>query len=208
MHYSVRTDSFISIDHFHWLDPALGPEGRKEIAPTVRSGAKEDNIQKPGGLALDIAPESGNMSYISNLIHFVWGTKDRQPTIGESWQERLYAYCGGILKNKKSKLLAIGGMPDHIHIYASLPSTVTLAEIANALKSNSSRWIHENVDAQHRFAWQEGYGAFSVSKSMEQTVINYIANQAEHHRRQEFQFEFVKLLEKHGIAYDERYLWV
>jgi REP element-mobilizing transposase RayT len=148
------------------------------------------------------------MSYISNLVHFVWGTKERRELVHESWQDRLYAYFGGILKNKKAKLLAAGGMPEHVHVYASLPATVTLSEVANALKSNSSRWIHDNVSGQDKFAWQEGYGAFSVSKSVEPSVINYIHRQPEHHRRQLFQEEFVTLLVKHGIDYEERYLWV
>ncbi len=147
-------------------------------------------------------------SYISNQVHFVWATKHREPVIQPDWQDRLYGYLGGILDNKKCKLLAAGGIEDHVHVLASLNATVTLAEMAGTLKANSSRWIHESFPGAKHFQWQEGYGAFSVSKSVEPRVINYIQTQNEHHGRQAFQDEFVALLDKHGIAYDDRYLWV
>jgi putative transposase len=99
-------------------------------------------------------------------------------------------------------------MADHVHVLASLPATVTLAEIAGAPKSNSSRWIRENMPQCKGFAWQEGYGAFTVSKSGEEAVKHYIDHQEEHHRQREFTDEFKALLEKHGIPYEERYLWV
>jgi REP element-mobilizing transposase RayT len=146
-------------------------------------------------------------TYISNLVHFAWGTAQREPLINKSWKDDLGGYIGGILRNKKAKLLAAGGTEDHVHVRASLPATVTLAEIAGAMKANSSRWVHENI-RQKSFSWQEGYGAFSVSKSAEATVRSYVENQEQHHQRRKFSEEFVALLEKHGIAYEERYLWV
>ena len=148
------------------------------------------------------------MSYISNLVHFVWSTAKREPLIRKSWQDQLYAYMGGILANKKAKLLAAGGLADHVHVYASLPATLTLADAASALKSNSSRWIHDNAPQYRSFDWQEGYSAFSVSKSAEPRVITYIQNQEEHHQRMRFQEELMGLLDKHGIKYEERYLWI
>lgn len=148
------------------------------------------------------------MSYISNLVHFVWSTAKREPLIRKSWQDQLYAYMGGILGNKKAKLLAVGGLADHVHVYASLPATLTIADAASALKSNSSRWIHEHAPQCRSFEWQEGYGAFTVSKSAERTLISYIKNQEEAHRQRRFTDEFVELLEKHGIKYEERFLWV
>jgi REP element-mobilizing transposase RayT len=147
-------------------------------------------------------------TYISNVVHFVWGTANREPTIRKSWRDRLHGYIGGILENKKSKLLAAGGIEDHIHVLASLPATVSLSEIASAMKANSSRWIHENTPQGKGFDWQTGYGAFSVSESMKERVKQYIAMQEEHHRSWKFTEEFKALLEKHGIAYEERYLWV
>ena len=147
-------------------------------------------------------------SYISNLVHYVWGTESRRPVIKEDWKDRLYGYFGGILRNKKAKLISVGGMPDHVHVYASLPATVSISQIASALKSNSSRWVHENIPRADKFGWQDGYGAFSVSKSAEPTLLRYIANQVEHHRKREFKEELIALLEKHEIDYEDRYLWV
>ncbi len=147
-------------------------------------------------------------TYICNLVHFVWGTANREPLLRKSWRDRLHAYIGGILENKKAKLLAAGGIEDHIHVLASLPATISLSQAAGAMKANSSRWIHENTPQSKGFDWQTGYGAFSVSKSAEERVIAYIHNQEEHHRRWKFTDEFTALLEKHGISYEDRYLWV
>lgn len=145
-------------------------------------------------------------SFVSNLIHFIWATKNRRPIIREEWRERLHAYLGGILEAKKCKLIAAGGIENHVHVLASLPATITLAEVAGAMKANSSRWIHETFSNARDFEWQEGYGAFSVSKSSEPRVVSYIHSQVEHHSRQSFPDEIRQLLEKHGIPYDERYL--
>jgi REP element-mobilizing transposase RayT len=120
----------------------------------------------------------------------------------------LHGYIGGVLEKKNCKLLAAGGMEDHIHVLASLPATISLAEAASAMKSNSSRWIHENAPQAKGFDWQAGYGAFSVSKSAQARVTEYIRNQERHHRKWKFTAEFMALLEKHGIEYEERYLWV
>lgn len=147
-------------------------------------------------------------THICNLVHFVWGTQGRRSWIRPEWKDRLYGYIGGVLRHRKCVMLAAGGVDDHIHVLASLPATVTLSDAASAMKSNSSRWIHETVPQSEGFAWQEGYGAFSVSKSAEQAVTAYIHHQEEHHARQKFTEEFVALLDRHGIPYDERYLWV
>jgi putative transposase len=147
-------------------------------------------------------------TFVSNLVHFVWGTANREPLLRKTWRDRLYGYIGGVLANKKAKLLAAGGIEDHIHVFASLPATISLSQAASAMKANSSRWIHENIPQCKGFDWQPGYGAFSVSKSGEGRVTAYVKNQEEHHRRWEFKAEFTALLEKHGIPYEERYLWV
>lgn len=145
--------------------------------------------------------------HISLLVHFIWSTAGREPWIGEDWCERLRAYIAGIARNKNARLLAAGGMHDHIHLYASLPSTISLAEFVNAVKSNSSRWVHETFPNRRGFAWQEGYGAFSVSKSEEPNVIKYIRDQKEHHQKHNFKDEFLRFLERYEIDYDECYLW-
>jgi len=145
--------------------------------------------------------------FLNVTIHFVWSTARREPRIAPEWRDRLYGYIGGVLGNKKATLICAGGVTDHIHLLTSLPSTVTIAEIVNAMKANSSRWIHENFPDQKDFAWQSGYGAFSVSKSAEERVAQYIRNQEEHHHKQDFKTEFVEFLDKHGIEYDDKYLW-
>ncbi|HEY2932719.1 MAG TPA: IS200/IS605 family transposase [Acidobacteriota bacterium] len=143
--------------------------------------------------------------YISANLHFVWSTKERRQLLNPEWEERLYAYIGAIVSAKGGKLMACGGQPDHIHPYVSMPSTLSIAEMVNAIKSNSTRWVRRMFD--RRFQWQEGYGAFSVSKSVEQTVISYIKNQDKHHKRIDFKREFLALLKRHGIAYDPRHIW-
>jgi putative transposase len=145
--------------------------------------------------------------YISFLVHFVWSSARREPTISNEWRERLFGYIGGILEKKDARLICAGGMSDHIHIYASLPSTISLADLVNAMKANSSRWIHENFPNRRTFAWQKGYGAFSVSKSTEHQVIAYISHQEQHHCVRTFQEEFREFLHKHDVEYSEEYLW-
>src|SRR5690348_3643702 len=120
--------------------------------------------------------------HLSVLMHFVWSTKNRLPQITPEIKPRLHAYIGGILANKGAVGLCINGVDDHIHVYASLPSTLTIADAVNAMKSNSSRWVHETFPRAADFMWQNGYGAFSVSYSEDQRVRNYILGQEEHHR--------------------------
>ena len=145
--------------------------------------------------------------HISLLIHFVSSTAGREPWIGTDWQDDLFGYIGGIVKNKNARLICAGGMHDHVHLCASLPSTITIADFVSVVKSNSSRWVHESFPKRRAFAWQEGYGAFSVSKSAETNVTRYIRNQQHHHRKRSFKEEFLKFLDKYEIEYDERYLW-
>jgi REP element-mobilizing transposase RayT len=145
------------------------------------------------------------MSYSSTRIHFIWSTLHRAPIICADWKPRLHQYIAGILENKKSKVLAIGGIEDHIHIYCSLPTTITIADLAMLMKSNSTTFAREHFDAA--FTWQEGYAAFSMSKSADDDVIAYIQNQVEHHRRRSFQEEYIAFLEKFEVSYDPRYVF-
>ena len=111
------------------------------------------------------------------------------------------------MKKKNAKLICAGGMFDDVHLYTSLPSTISIADFVNAVKSNSSRWIHESFATSKGFAWQEGYGAFSVSKSEQRRVIRYIRNQRRHHAKRSFKDEFIEFLVQNEIEYDEKYLW-
>ena len=110
--------------------------------------------------------------HISLLVHFIWSTAAREPWIGDDWRQQLHSYIGGIARNKNARLISNNGMYDHIHLYASLPSTITIADFVNVVKSNSSRWVHETFSNRKGFSWQQGYGAFSVSKSEEKKVID------------------------------------
>lgn len=143
-------------------------------------------------------------SYTSNLVHLVFSTKERRNLILSNNQEKLWAYLVGIGKNKKTPVLAVGGMPNHVHLLLALPADQTLAKTVQALKANSSRWLR---DHGIEFAWQEGYGAFSVSASQAPRVKDYIRNQAQHHTKRTFEEEFLELLRKSGVDYDPRHVF-
>jgi len=147
------------------------------------------------------------MSYVSSYFHCVFSTKERRKLITPSLQERIWPFLGGIARQNDMKAIIIGGTDDHIHMLLSLPSTMPVAKAMQLIKGGSSKWIHETFPEQRLFAWQEEYGAFSVSVSQLDTITDYIRNQPEHHRARSFQEEFLALLKKHHIKYDNRYLW-
>ena len=122
-------------------------------------------------------------SFTSCLIHCVWSTKYREPLLSSDLRDRLWPYLGGIARENKIKALAIGGAADHVHILISLPATLSLAKAIQLLKVNSSKWIRETFPKMGSFAWQEGYGAFSVGISGLDATVAYIRKQPEHHRR-------------------------
>jgi putative transposase len=136
-------------------------------------------------------------SHVSNHVHVVFGTKDRASLISKELQPKLWAYMAGITRNHGIHAVAIGGTDDHVHALLEIPALLSIAKVVQVLKANSSRWINEH--REHRFEWQEGYGAFSVSRSQVSAIMKYIANQAEHHRKRDFSAEFALLLKKHGI---------
>ncbi|HEY5311474.1 MAG TPA: IS200/IS605 family transposase [Pirellulales bacterium] len=139
--------------------------------------------------------------------HLVFSTKHRQPFIAEVWQQRLFDYIGGIVRQQGGVLLAAGGMPDHIHLLAKISKSVAIADGMRDIKANSSKWVHDEIPGQASFAWQSGYGAFTVSYSGLDSARRYLAGQKEHHRVRTFQEEFLELLRRHEIEFDERYLW-
>ena len=146
-------------------------------------------------------------SYISLYVHYVFSTKERLPLILPELQNRLWAYIGGIARKNKMKALAVGGTEDHIHILLSLPATISISKAIQLIKGNSSKWIHETFEHARKFSWQEGYGAFSVNVSIVKETIRYIERQAEHHQHTSFRDEYIAFLKKHGIDYDDRYVW-
>ena len=147
------------------------------------------------------SPEGGILahSFARVTIHIVFATKRRKNLIAENKLQELFAYIIGIARNIGIPLLAVGGMPNHVHILIGLPSTMTYSDAISKIKANSSRFMKKT---NRNFAWQQGYGAFAVSMSQVDTVVRYIRNQAEHHKRRSFEEEFVLLLKKAGIEYD------
>jgi putative transposase len=145
-------------------------------------------------------------SFVSCLIHCVWSTKNREPWLIPDLRERLWPYLGGIAKQNQMKTLAIGGAADHVHILLSLPATLSVAKAVQLLKGNSSKWIRETFPKMSSFAWQEGYGAFSVGISGVDATVIYINNQTEHHRKRSFREEFIAMLQKHHFEYEESML--
>jgi putative transposase len=141
-------------------------------------------------------------TYAQNVVHVVFSTKDRRKIIDPEFRPKLWAYLKGICRNTGVYVHSIGGTQDHIHLLIHVPAVLTLAKAVATVKANSSRWAREEG---HKFAWQEGYGAFSVSASAIPLVVRYIQNQEEHHKKRGFEAEFVALLKKHGI--DSKYVF-
>jgi putative transposase len=142
-------------------------------------------------------------SYSQNHVHLVFSTKDRRRAIPKERQPRLWAYMAGICKNYEMVALAVGGTDNHVHILLHLPPKLSLADAVQFIKANSSKWMgRQGAD----FAWQEGYGAFSVSASQLDQLKRYICNQEAHHRKFSFEDEFRALLKKHGVDYDPGYV--
>jgi len=146
-------------------------------------------------------------TYTSLNIHYVFSTKNRAPLITENLRERLWAFMGGIARENQMKARCIGGIADHVHLLASIPTTLSISKGIQLLKGGSSAWVHQTLPEMQNFAWQEGYGAFSVSISHLDETIAYIKNQEEHHRHKSFQEEYLAFLKKHEIEYNEKYLW-
>jgi len=140
-------------------------------------------------------------------MHCTFSTKERYPFIDSDLEQRLWPYVGGIARENRMTALAIGGTADHLHALLSLPGMMSFAKAVQLIKGGSSKWIHDKFPSRKTFAWQEGYGAFSVSASQVPKTIAYINNQKEHHRRKSFEEEFIELLQKHGIEYDSRHVF-
>ncbi len=146
-------------------------------------------------------------SFTQLTYHVVFATKHRRPTIIDAIQERLYEYIGGTLRAKKGQLIEIGGTTDHLHLLARLSPSLALADVVRDAKANSSRWMNEQSEVVSSFAWQKGYGTFTVSHSQNGTVQTYIRNQKQHHDQKTFQEEYIEFLKRHDIEFRLEYLF-
>jgi REP element-mobilizing transposase RayT len=142
---------------------------------------------------------------VNGLYHCVFSTKDRRKVITPEMRLRLWAYLGGIARESDMHALQVGGTDDHVHLLLQLPSVLSIAKAMQLIKGGSSKWIHENGLSD--FAWQSGYGAFTIGASQKETTLAYIFDQAEHHKKFSFEEEFLGFLRKNGIDYDPKYIW-
>ncbi|NIL96684.1 MAG: IS200/IS605 family transposase [Planctomycetales bacterium] len=141
------------------------------------------------------------------LIHVVFSTRFRRPLIRDLWRDELFAFMGGVAKEHKATILQSGGIEDHVHLLVKIHPSFAIADTIKHIKANSSRWINAQHKTRQRFEWQRGYAAFSVSPGMSDSVKQYLANQQRHHQKQDFREEYLQILRRHGIAYDERYVF-
>ncbi|MDA6069626.1 IS200/IS605 family transposase [Flavobacterium sp. AC] len=146
-------------------------------------------------------------TYTQIHIHFVFAVKFRQGIINKEWKEELYKYIAGIIKNNNHKLLAINGISDHVHILIGIRPAQSISDLMKNIKQDSSKWINNSRFLECHFEWQEGYGAFSYSKSQLTAVISYIENQELHHKKRTFREEYIDFLEKFEIDYEEKFIF-
>ncbi len=146
-------------------------------------------------------------TYSQIYMHVVFAVKGRKNAISKSWTEELYKYITGVVTNKNQKLMSVNGMPDHIHLLLSINPDCKLSDLVRDIKANSSRWVNEKRFSKLKFAWQHGFGAFSVSKSQVSKVAKYIENQEEHHSKKTFIQEYIEFLRLYEVEFSEKYLF-
>ena len=139
-------------------------------------------------------------SFVRLFVHVIFSTKDRQPTISYEVRPRLFGYLGGIIRECHGEPIIVNGVADHVHILMAMPPEKSISEMLRLIKSNSSKWVHEQFPSMKRFAWQNGYAAFGVSASNIDQVRLYIMDQEEHHRKRTFAEEYEAILSKHGFV--------
>jgi REP-associated tyrosine transposase len=141
------------------------------------------------------------------IVHIIFSTKNREPWLHANVRSRMHAYLATMCRDLGTEFVHVGGVSDHVYIVTTLPRTVSQAQLIEEIKKTSSKWI-KTVDVHyHGFSWQRGYGAFSVSPSQLESVLDYVNSQQKHHRTRTFQEEYRELLRKHGVDFDERYVW-
>ena len=146
-------------------------------------------------------------TYSQILFHIVFSTKHRQAWVTPDIADRLYPYIGGLVRAERGVLHEIGGVEDHVHMYLRWRPDESVSNLMRTVKARSSKWVHATFPALSSFAWQEGYSVFSVSKSQEKAVKRYIAGQPEHHQKENFQSELLRLLRAHDVEFDERFVF-
>lgn len=146
-------------------------------------------------------------TYTQLYVHFVFAVKFRKAQLSKVWDERLRLYITAIVQNNGHKMLAINNVEDHIHIFIGLNPKQSISELMRLVKGDSSEWINNENFCVERFQWQEGYGAFSYAKSQIDNVVKYIANQQEHHKKENFRDEYLKILDAFDVDYDEKYIF-
>jgi len=146
-------------------------------------------------------------TYANLLCHVIFSTKNRYPLITDAIKADLHAYMGGIIREREGIAIIIGGMPDHVHLLIKMKPKFALSDVIRDVKAVSSKWINETMEGLHKFGWQDGFAAFSVSQSQAPVVHRYIENQEEHHRSIDFKAEVLALLVKNKIEFDEALLW-
>ncbi len=146
-------------------------------------------------------------TYTQIHIHAIFAVKKRTGLIQKEWRDELYKYITGIIQLYNHKLLAINGMPDHLHVFFGMRPIQSLSDLMQDIKGNSSKWVNEKKFIKDKFEWQEGYGAFSYSKSQASRVIAYVQNQEIHHRKITILDEYCEFLKKFEVKYDEKYIF-
>lgn len=146
-------------------------------------------------------------TYSQIYIHIVFAVKGRSNLISPKWKDELYKYITGIITNDGQKLIAINGMPDHIHILIGLKPTIALSDIVRDIKASSSKFINTQKWIAGKFEWQHGFGAFSYSHSQLSNVINYIQNQEEHHKTRTFRQEYLEFLKRYNVDFKEEFIF-
>ena len=145
-------------------------------------------------------------TYTLLLYHIVFSTKHREPRLIASLRPQIYQYMGGIVRGEGGNLVCIGGVEDHVHLLIRWRPDATISNLMRNLKSHSTGWIKATFEGQSGFAWQEGYSAFTVSKTIEPAIVKYIQNQENHHKKVDFRRELIVFLKRHDIEFDEKYL--
>ena len=146
-------------------------------------------------------------TYTQIYIQIIFAVRGRESLIKTEWEDELYKYISTIVQNKEQKMLAINGMPDHIHFFIGMKPACCLSDLVREIKKSTNTFINDNKLSNHLFSWQEGYGAFSYSHSQLTNVINYIKNQKEHHKKKTFEDEYISFLKAFNITHDQQYLF-